>query len=76
VNTSRLAGNQAETAIAINPTNPSNIAITSNVQFGAKLFKSVSFDSGHQQGPGGRPADRSHWSRRRLGHVQVAGTIL
>jgi hypothetical protein len=46
VNTSRLAGNQAETAIAINPTNPSNIVITSNVQFGAKLFKSVSFDSG------------------------------
>jgi hypothetical protein len=46
VNVSRLLGNQAETTIAINPTNPSNIAMASNVQFGSKLFEAYSTDGG------------------------------
>jgi hypothetical protein len=46
VNVSKLVGNQAETAIAINPTNPQNIAILTNVQFGDKLFFSYSTDGG------------------------------
>ncbi|HEY3208479.1 MAG TPA: sialidase family protein [Actinomycetota bacterium] len=46
VNVSRMAGNQAETTIAVNPTNPNNIAVASNVQFGAKLFKAYSTDGG------------------------------
>ena len=46
VNASRMPGNQAETTIAINPTNPNNIVIVSNIQFGAKLFRGVTFDGG------------------------------
>ncbi|HEV8420601.1 MAG TPA: hypothetical protein VGR13_04530, partial [Actinomycetota bacterium] len=46
VNTSRMPGNQAETTIAVNPTNPNNIVVASNVQFGAKLFKAFSMDGG------------------------------
>src|SRR5436190_67884 len=46
VNVSKLAGNQAETTIAINPTDPQNIAILTNVQFGDKLFFAYSTDGG------------------------------
>jgi hypothetical protein len=46
VNVSRLLGNQAETTIAIDPTNPNNIAMASNVQFGSKLFEAYSRDGG------------------------------
>jgi hypothetical protein len=45
-NVSRLPGNQAETTIAINPTNPSNIVVASNIQFGSGLFKAYSLDGG------------------------------
>lgn len=46
VNVSRLLGNQAETTIAINPTNPDNVVVASNVQFGGELFEAYSFDGG------------------------------
>ena len=45
-NVSRLTGNQAETTIAINPTNPQNIVLASNIQFGSGLFKAYSLDGG------------------------------
>jgi hypothetical protein len=51
-NTSKMTGNQAETTIAINPTNPLNVVVVSNVQFGAKLFKSYTFDGGKTWHPG------------------------
>ncbi len=47
VNISRRSGNESEEAIAVNPTNPKNIVMISNIQEGtAGLFKSVSFDGG------------------------------
>jgi len=46
VNVSRVLGNQAETSIAINPTNPDNIVVASNIQFGGQLFEAYSFDGG------------------------------
>ncbi len=47
VNISQRSGNESEEAIAVNPTNPKNIVMISNIQEGiAGLFKSVSFDSG------------------------------
>ena len=45
VNVSRLSGNQAETAIAINPTDPSNLAIATN-QEGPGMFEAYSLDGG------------------------------
>src|SRR5512142_668074 len=47
VNISQRAGNESEEAIAVNPTNPKNIVMISNIQEGiAGLYKSVSFDGG------------------------------
>ncbi len=47
VDISQRAGNESEEAIAVNPTNPKNIVMISNVQEGiAGLFKSASFDGG------------------------------
>ena len=45
-NVSRMPGNQAETTIAINPTNPDNIAIASNTEGGFALFEAYSVDGG------------------------------
>lgn len=45
-NTSKMPGNQAETAVAINPTNPANIVITSNLEVGSGLFRGYTFDGG------------------------------
>ena len=44
VNVSRLAGNQAETTVAVNPTNPSNVVIVSNFQFGNRLWVGYTLD--------------------------------
>lgn len=44
VNVSRTLGNQAETTAAVNPTNPNNVAIFSNVQFGNRLFEGFTLD--------------------------------
>jgi hypothetical protein len=46
IDVSKLAGNQSEEAVAINPTNPLNIVIVSNNNAAAGLFESVSFDGG------------------------------
>ena len=46
VNVSRQPGNQAETAVAINPTNPDNVVITSNVANFAGLMEAYSLDGG------------------------------
>src|SRR5439155_1516750 len=46
VNVSRLEGGQAETAVAINPTNPDNIVVTSNVETFRGLFEAYSTDGG------------------------------
>jgi len=46
VNVSRMVGNQAETSIAINPTNPDNIVVASNIQFGGQLFEAYTFNGG------------------------------
>src|SRR2546430_6505828 len=44
INVSRMLGNQAETTAAVNPTNPNNVAIFSNVQFGNQLFEGFTLD--------------------------------
>src|SRR2546422_182719 len=46
VNVSRLAGNQSEAAVAINPTNPNNVVIVSNIAGGGALFRGFSTDGG------------------------------
>src|SRR5207249_5018548 len=47
VNVSALAGNDAEDAISVNPTNPSNIVAMSVLPAGVVgLFEGVSFDGG------------------------------
>jgi hypothetical protein len=46
VNVSRMTGNQAETAIAVNPTNPNNIVVTSNLESFFGLFEAYSMDGG------------------------------
>ncbi len=44
INVSRMPGNQAETTSAVNPTNPNNVVIVSNVQFGNQLFEGFTLD--------------------------------
>ena len=46
VDVSQFADNEAETTVAVNPTNPDNIVIVSNFQTADALMKSVSFDGG------------------------------
>jgi hypothetical protein len=46
VNVSRMLGNQAETAVAINPANPDNIVVTSNLESFSGLFEAYSLDGG------------------------------
>ena len=53
VDISQRAGNESEEAIAVNPTNPNNIVVLTNIQEGfSGLFLGVSFDGGQT------------WSRR------------
>src|SRR2546426_412535 len=47
VNVSRMLGNQAETTVAVNPTNPDNVVIVSNIQFGNRLFEGFTLDGQH-----------------------------
>jgi len=48
VDVSQRAGNESEEAIAVNPTNPNNIVVVTNIQEGVSgLFEGVSFDGGH-----------------------------
>ena len=47
VNVSQRSGNESEEAIAVNPTNPNNIVIVTNIAEGVSgMFASVSFDGG------------------------------
>ena len=46
VNISKMLGNQNETAVAVNPTNPYNIVVTSNLEAFRGLFKAYSLDGG------------------------------
>jgi len=47
VDVSQLRGNESEEAIAVNPTNPKNVVIVSNLDsLPAGMFKGVSFDGG------------------------------
>jgi hypothetical protein len=46
INISRVVGNQNETAVAINPTNPDNIVVTSNLESFRGLLKAYSLDGG------------------------------
>src|SRR5262249_50651605 len=47
VDVSQRMGNESEEAIAVNPTNPNNIVVVTNVQEGfSGLFEGVSFDGG------------------------------
>jgi len=47
INVSRMPGNQAETTAAVNPMNPNNVAIFSNIQFGGRLFEGFTLDGIH-----------------------------
>lgn len=48
IDVSQRAGNESEEAIAVNPTNPDNIVIFTNIQEGANgMFLAVSFDGGN-----------------------------
>ena len=47
VDVSQRLGNESEEAIAVNPTNPQNIVVVTNIQEGfSGLFEGVSFDGG------------------------------
>jgi hypothetical protein len=47
VDVSQRVGNESEEAIAVNPTNPQNIVVVTNVQEGVSgLFEGVTFDGG------------------------------
>src|SRR4026209_1085850 len=47
VDVSQRAGNESEEAIAVNPTNPDNIVIFTNIAEGANgMFLATSFDGG------------------------------
>jgi hypothetical protein len=48
VDVSQRLGNESEEAIAVNPTNPNNVVVITNIAEGtAGLFEGVSFDGGH-----------------------------
>jgi hypothetical protein len=46
VNISKMPGNQSETAVSVNPLNPKNIVVASNIDVGDGLVKAVSMDGG------------------------------
>ena len=62
VNVSQRLGNESEEAIAVNPTNPKNIVIFTNIAEGANgMFLAVTFDGGQT------------WNRRIVGQNDVLG---
>src|SRR5712671_1378421 len=62
IDVSQLANNQSEETIAVNPTNPNNIVIVTNVVVpAAGMFAAVSFDGG------------STWTRRIIGNNDTLG---
>ncbi len=46
VDVSRFADNEAETTVAVNPANPSNVVVFSNFQTADALLRAVTFDGG------------------------------
>jgi hypothetical protein len=46
VDISKFADNEAETTVAVNPTNPRNVVVVSNFQTADALMESVTFDGG------------------------------
>ena len=46
VDVSQRPGNESEGTTAVNPTNPNNVVIITNIQHGGGLFEGVSFDGG------------------------------
>ena len=46
VDVSQRPGNESEGTTAVNPTNPKNVVIITNIQHGGGLFEGVSFDGG------------------------------
>lgn len=62
INVSQRQGNESEEAIAINPTNPKNIVVFTNIQEGTNgMFLGVTFDGGLT------------WNRRIVGQNDVLG---
>jgi hypothetical protein len=62
VNVSQRLGNESEEAIAVNPTNPKNIVIFTNIAEGVNgMFLAVTFDDGQT------------WNRRIVGQNDVLG---
>jgi hypothetical protein len=62
VDVSQRSGNESEEAIAVNPTNPNNIVIFTNIQEGVNgMFLATSFDGGLT------------WDRRIVGQNDVLG---
>lgn len=63
VDVSQRPGNESEEAVAVNPTNPDNVVIVSNVQHPISgMFEGVSFDGGQT------------WTRRLIGHGDNLGS--
>jgi hypothetical protein len=46
VNISRMHNNQTESSVGINPTNPKNLVVVSNLDVGSGLFEGYTFDGG------------------------------
>lgn len=63
VNVSKMHGNQAEIAVAINPTNPDNVVVASNLETGSGLFKAFSMNGGRT------------WSKTVIGNGDNLGHI-
>src|SRR5947207_2893815 len=62
VDVSQRVGNESEEAIAVNPTNPNNIVMFTNIAEGTNgMFLAVSFDGG------------ATWTRRIVGQNDVLG---
>jgi hypothetical protein len=62
VDVSQRAGNESEEAIAVNPTNPNNIVVVTNIQEGfSGLFEGISFDGGQT------------WTRKIIADAQTIG---
>ena len=62
IDVSQRAGEESEEAVAVNPTNPKNIVVFTNIQEGTNgMFLGVTFDGGHT------------WTRRIVGQNDVLG---
>lgn len=63
IDISRMHGNEAEQTVAINPTNPKNVVVSSNLGEAAGVFEAYSMDGGRT------------WTRQILGDGTVLGSI-